>query len=64
VTTDLLFYSEKRFYRPRVPLWGMARMQNLGILMGCGDLIRIESEKGEEGKSDEALGRLRAYLDI
>ena len=50
VTTDLLFYSEKRFYKPRVPLWGNGRMKNLGILMGCRDLVTIQSEKGEEGK--------------
>lgn len=50
VTTDLLFYSEKRFYKPRVPLLGNNRIHNLGILVGVDSLAIIEAEKGEKNK--------------
>lgn len=54
VTDDGLIYAHKRFYKPRLPLWGRSRTGSIDVsrvLVTCAALKSSQSEKGSIGSA-------------
>ncbi len=54
VTEEGQLYTDRRFYEPRIPLWGANRLEHLGALIALDALAGIseaEKEKGAPGST-------------